>query len=114
MSRKPEEIKAQILQLEEEYKIAIAKGKKEGIAKVKEIMDTYQLSFEDIQNIRSSKISLKEKKPRGPLPIKYRISESETWSGVGKMPRFLNAKLDAGEDIEKYKVKHDEVPAKKD
>ena len=41
----------------------------------------------------------------GEVRPKYRDPETgETWSGRGRMARWLKAKQDAGEDIERYRV----------
>jgi hypothetical protein len=39
------------------------------------------------------------------VPIKYRdAGTGDTWTGRGRMARWLKVKQDAGEDIEKYRV----------
>jgi DNA-binding protein H-NS len=39
-----------------------------------------------------------------PVQIKYRGPEGETWTGRGKLPRWLKALSDAGQAIDQYKV----------
>jgi DNA-binding protein H-NS len=40
-----------------------------------------------------------------PLPAKYADDASLTWSGKGRTPGWLQAKLDAGAKIEQFRVK---------
>ncbi|KGT75901.1 histidinol phosphate phosphatase [Bradyrhizobium japonicum] len=47
------------------------------------------------------------RRPYPPVPPKYRNPEqpSETWAGRGKQPRWLVAKLGAGNRIDDFKIK---------
>jgi DNA-binding protein H-NS len=47
------------------------------------------------------------RRPYPPVPPKYRNPEepSETWAGRGKQPRWLVAKLQAGERIDDFRIK---------
>lgn len=37
------------------------------------------------------------------IPVKYRDGQN-TWTGRGKMPRWLRTKLESGEQLESFKV----------
>ena len=44
---------------------------------------------------------------RKPVPIRYRDDEGNTWTGRGKQPNWLRAHVEAGHDIEEFRV-HEE------
>ena len=39
-----------------------------------------------------------------PVPIRYRDDEGNTWTGRGKQPNWLRAHVEAGHDIEEFRV----------
>ena len=41
---------------------------------------------------------------RKPVPIRYRDDEGNTWTGRGKQPNWLRAHVEAGHDIEEFRV----------
>ena len=42
--------------------------------------------------------------PKPPVKAKYRDHNDNTWSGRGKRPAWVNAILEAGDDLEKYRI----------
>ena len=67
------------------------------------------LSFESVfMNVASSPAapSRRTRKDAGePVPVKYRGPNGETWSGRGRMPKWLQAAEANGESRDKYLVK---------
>lgn len=41
---------------------------------------------------------------RKPVPVRYRDEAGHTWTGRGKQPNWLRAHIEAGRDIEQYRV----------
>lgn len=90
----------EISKLIKERDDAIAVEKADAIKEIKEKISTYSLVVDDIF---PSKPSV-SKKPTAEKTIKYRDGEN-TWSGGrGRKPLWVQAIIEAGEDIEKYKI----------
>lgn len=87
---------AQIAALQEQAEAA-RRGEVAGaIAKIKELMDTYGLSINDL-----SGIGKKSGAPRAVVPAKYRDpATGSEWTGRGRAPLWL-----AGKDKEQFMIK---------
>ncbi len=60
-----------------------------GVAKIKEIMQTYGLTIADI----GGAVKTKSSKPKKEVPAKYRDTASgQEWTGRGRSPRWLDGK----------------------
>ena len=47
----------------------------------------------------------KQPKKRSSVPVKYRDSDGNTWTGRGSQPRWLAAQLKSGRKIDEFAVK---------
>lgn len=60
------------------------------------------------EEILSKSITAAKKKPRQKNQEKYRFTnekcEVKTWTGVGRMPKFLRKALDEGAKLRDYKI----------
>lgn len=93
--------------------------KKDNIREVYErlVSDTQKLGFESIQDfIEAAEVQgLVKISPlrtqRRMIPIRYRNPEdsNETWTGRGKQPRWLVAKLEQGHSIDEFEISQEEM-----
>lgn len=82
------------------------------IAEIKKKMDAYGISMDDLKSARvPAKRGRKAASAkaaggkRGPAPVKYRDSSTgDTWSGRGRLPRWLAAYEEAGRKKEEFAV----------
>jgi DNA-binding protein H-NS len=71
------------------------------VAKIKELADSIGItvSFQEgqraVSSRKGSKVAAKYRNPQNP---------SETWTGRGVRPRWLQAQLDSGRNIEDFKI----------
>lgn len=86
------------------------------IKSIRQQIRDFQLTSEDLglakvvklkrskpQNKRKEPVT---KKPRKPAPVKYSNSKGDTWTGRGKMPKWLTAELDQGHQLDSFKLAH--------
>ena len=114
MAKTYSQMQKQIAKLQRE---ADAMKKKEVggvVARIKEAIQHYELTAQDLfggrgskrtsagkQKVSSSKTGMKGKK----IPIKYRDENGNTWTSRGSQPRWLVAALESGRKIEDFLVK---------
>ena len=83
------------------------------VARIKEAIQHYELTAEDLFGGRAfkGKSASKQKTTSNPgikgrkVPIKYRDENGNTWSGRGSQPKWLVAALASGRKIEEFLVK---------
>lgn len=81
------DLKRQIQELQEQAEKARAAEIADAKNKIKEIMQTYNLTVGDLGG------ASKPVKITKPVPVKYRNSETgETWTGRGRAPKWLDGK----------------------
>ena len=84
------------------------------VARIKEAIEHYELTADDLfggrgskgtsagkQKVNSSKNGMKGRK----VPIKYRDENGNTWSARGSQPRWLAAALESGRKVEDFLIK---------
>ncbi len=81
------ELQEQIQQLEQDAKVIRLKEIKDAVADIKNLMDQYGLSLEDI---RMSSAGKKSKASQS--NIQFRDKSGNTWSGRGRMPAWIKGK----------------------
>lgn len=86
-----EELEQQITELQKEQKV-------EAILKIRKIMETMNLTVEDIERpVRKPRAKM------GPVPVKYE-KDGEKWSGRGMKPKWVRDFLAAGGTLEDIAV----------
>jgi DNA-binding protein H-NS len=74
-----------------------ARERVNGLARIKEIMDAYDLDVDDLTRTRRGN--------PGKVAVKYRHPASgETWTGRGIRPRWVQAALNSGAALEDFRV----------
>lgn len=90
-------------QIETQMLRARADQKKQGLEKIKAIMDEYELSWDDLPGGRGG-----SKSPTAGRKVAPRYmnpnNPDDTWSGRGRKPRWLVAHLEAGGNIEECEI----------
>lgn len=75
----------------------------DAIVRVRDLMAQNSLSIADLALSRVPQRD--EVMARSPVAAKYRDKETgATWSGRGRKPRWLTAKIEAGQPLETFKV----------
>ena len=95
---------AQLIELQQRVEVAIGERKAMEARELKEQMQALaQKSGFSLNELFGTKRGGK----RGPAPIKYRNPKdpSQTWTGRGRKPRWLTAKLDKGAKLEDFAVR---------
>ena len=94
------ELMDQISKLQEKAGAIKQQEKAAAITRVKDIMREYDLQVSDLGT------SASRSGRRGIVAAKYRHPETaQTWSGRGKVPRWLQAELDQGNARDIFAVK---------
>jgi DNA-binding protein H-NS len=85
------------------------------VARIKDAIQHYELTAEDLFGGRQSKGSAGSNGSASPssgtalkgkkIPIKYRDENGNTWTSRGSRPKWLVAALDSGRKIEEFLVK---------
>ena len=94
----------QLAQLQKDIAEALEERKRETIqalrTKYRELAETEGLTFEEVIG------SLRGKWRRGPVTVKYRDPNEprNTWTGRGRKPRWLSAKLVGGKTLQDFVV----------
>lgn len=100
------EVHAKIEELKKLEAELLAKEREPIIAQMKEHIATYKISAAELGFTRSmgEKVARATKKTTEEAVVKYRDG-ANTWSGGrGRKPKWVLEKIEAGEDIEQYKV----------
>jgi DNA-binding protein H-NS len=98
------ELQADIAALQKQIDARKAAAKKGVIKEIKAKMAEYEITVDDLQG---SALTNQPKALKAPSVIKYRKSESETWGGgKGPKPKWVKQILDAGGDIEQYRIRN--------
>ena len=88
---------------------AIKNRERKGIiAQIRQAIVDYELTPDDLFSANGAVIR-RGRRPAGsvsrkPVPIRYRDDEGNTWTGRGKQPNWLRAHVEAGHDIEEFRV----------
>ncbi|MGB8144073.1 MAG: H-NS histone family protein [Chromatiaceae bacterium] len=103
------EIQAQIDALQEKANL-IKNREKEGIiAELREKIKTYDLTAADL-GLNVPEMTVVRRAPRGTKVVakpepKYRDAHGNEWSGGrGRRPQWVIAAMEAGEDLENYRI----------
>lgn len=100
------EIHAKIEELKKLEAELLAKEREPIIAQMKEHIATYKITAAELGFTKSmgEKVARATKKSTEAAVVQYRDGDN-TWSGGrGRKPNWVLEKINAGEDIEKYKV----------
>jgi len=112
------EIQRQIQQLEKQAQEIKSREVTGVVARIKEAIEFYGLTAEDLFGGRSrksarksqgadkaaAKIGMRRKAAGKKIPVKYRDDAGNTWTGRGLKPRWLTAALGAGKKLEDFQV----------
>lgn len=104
------ELKAQAEKLMQQAEELRLRERNEIIAKVKEEIKTHGLTAQDLGMGRAAgggvrKARASQAAASNPAEVKYRGPQGEVWSGGrGRKPNWVLAILNAGKDIEQYRV----------
>jgi len=114
MAKSYSQMQKQIARLQREAEALKKKDIGGVVARIKEAIQHYELTAEDLfggrgskatskgkQKVVSSKNGMKGKK----VPIKYRDENGNTWSARGSQPKWLAAALAGGRKLEEFLVK---------
>ena len=101
-----DEIRAQIQALQKQEREILLKEKDAVISQIKKQIAQYNLTASNLGfTTKKNAGSQKTKATSGSGKLTKYKKGDETWSGGrGPKPKWVKAVLDAGEDIEKYKV----------
>ncbi len=109
-------LQSQISQLQKKAQKILAaesKNKNAGLARVLQLMKRLGITLADLQQHESGKSGTQKarqaktagKGPRKPVAAKYRDSSTgNTWSGRGKLPRWLVAREAEGRKREEFRI----------
>lgn len=113
MAKNLQALEAQIERLRQRADAMKAKEVAGVVARIKEAIAVYGLSSEDLfgstRRRKGAAKSLPSKKAgrkgaKRTIPIKYRDSSGNTWTGRGLKPRWLTAALATGKSLEDFTV----------
>ncbi len=74
----------------------IEERRRETISHIKQLMSESDITLQDLADHRIY---------RSQLPPRYADAAGNTWTGVGRRPQWIKALVNAGVDIELYRVK---------
>lgn len=79
---------------------------KEGYAQIEKIAQDLNMTLEELITAGRSRVGRGHSAPRKPVEARYRNPEnpSETWTGRGKPPRWLAAKMVTGAKKEDFLI----------
>ena len=114
MAKTYSQMQKQIAKLQREANALKKKEVGGVVARIKEAIQRYELTAQDLfggrapkgtsaskQKVSSGKSGLKGKK----VPIKYRDENGNTWTSRGSQPKWLAAALAGGRKLEEFLVK---------
>lgn len=70
--------------------------KAEAVQQVRDFMTVVGVTIDDLTGKAPREHSVR--------PVKYRGATGETWTGIGQRPRWLRARLMAGDTLEMFQV----------
>lgn len=85
-----------LLQERADLDAKIAAQKPIAVAQVLALMAELGVTREDVGAAKASRGST--------LPVKYRDEQGNTWTGIGQRPRWLKARIELGQPLDKFKV----------
>ena len=100
-STKLSELKSKIAELQKEADDIVKNERLAIIKEIKDKIDNYNITVEELQ--RKGK-SAKSASIKSPSVIKYKKSENEYWVGRGPKPGWVKDVEKNGESIEQYRV----------
>ncbi|MDO8268174.1 MAG: H-NS histone family protein [Moraxellaceae bacterium] len=76
-------------------------------AEIEKIAADVGMSVEELLGLQAGKAARKAPKDKKPVPVKYRNPKdhTQTWSGRGKSPRWLQEILNNGGRLENFLIK---------
>jgi DNA-binding protein H-NS len=89
-----------LIQQQQALQHQIATQKMVAVAEVVATMERLGLTWADFGVAPVSPV-----KPAAKRKIKYRDDRGNTWTGVGQRPRWLVSALEAGADMEQFRVR---------
>jgi DNA-binding protein H-NS len=92
-------INSQIKALEKK-KAALEQAEKAGIAQLKAVVSKYKLTRQDVLSAVGGALKGRKVAPKYRNPD----NKNETWTGRGRQPRWVAAKLKAGKKLEDMKI----------
>lgn len=100
------EIRAQMAELQKQEAELLAKERDPIIAQMKENISTYSITSAELGFTLSmgQKIAKATTKKKADAVVMYRDGDNTWAGGRGRRPQWVNEKIAAGEDIEKYKL----------
>lgn len=107
---KLKQLQAQIERLRKEAEALKAQEVRDVIARIKQAIEEYDLTVTDLfgpgalRGRRRSTGAKGTRRAKGVVPIKYRDSEGNTWTGRGLKPRWLTAALAQGKSLDDFAV----------
>lgn len=91
--------------LERQIEEAKKTNREEGLTKLREVMEQYGLTADDLNDSPREARKSTKGKSIGKVAAKYKNAETgDTWSGRGLKPKWLKAALDAGKKIEDFAI----------
>lgn len=95
-------IKRRIEALQAEYEAAVARARADVVSRIRGEMAVYGITAEELAAGATEPPAAPLKRGR---PVKYRDRSGNTWGGGGSIPKWLQAHVEAGKDIESFRVK---------
>lgn len=98
------DIQKQIAELQSQAAEIKAREFDEKVAMIKETMESYGITIEDIQGKSPKAPKVSGSKSANPVPAKYKGPNGESWTGRGLAPRWLTALIGEGHTKEEYLI----------
>ncbi|NYT61863.1 H-NS histone family protein [Alcaligenaceae bacterium] len=98
------ELKAQAEKLMQQAEEARKKEIAEVVADIKTKMQEYGITASDLGIAVSGKRASKKVAPSTPAVVRYRNEKGETWSGMGRQPKWMKDAIEEGKSKEDFAV----------
>lgn len=98
------ELKAQAEKLMQQAEEARKKEIAEVVADIKTKMQEYGITASDLGIAVSAKRASKKVGPSSPSVVRYRNEKGETWSGMGRQPKWMKDAIEEGKSKEDFAV----------
>jgi DNA-binding protein H-NS len=98
------DIQKQIAALQAQEAEIKAREFNEKVVMIKETMDSYGITLQDIQGKSAKAPRAIGAKSANPAPAKYRGPNGESWSGRGLAPKWLTALIAGGHEKDEYLI----------
>lgn len=113
------ELKAQAEKLLEKAEEQRKKEIEDVVADLKKKIEEYGITASDLGfSVATTRKAKKTKTGTTNTVAKYQNEKGETWSGMGRMPKWLKEEIDAGKTREDFEIKteteNEEVEQKQD